>query len=247
MIIGYDLETTSAEPGTCRVVQVAAVRFNGDEQETVLDEITNPGLASCDAATEVHGITPEMWEGKRADHEALAYLYAWLEERPEVIIAGHNVSRFDLPILWRIVGRPALGNPVIDTLTCAQRLLPLAPSHRLTTNPKEPDKAGLIESLQLGEVEGAHTAAGDAHMVMRLVEHFRAGLNKSLHELAAWCATPRIHRYCSFGKHKGKPWGKDKGCVPSGYAWFIAQNFDPSPDLEATIYAHYGYRFKKAR
>jgi DNA polymerase III epsilon subunit-like protein len=259
MILCFDTETTSEKPHSCRVVQVAAIGVTNDpatgalELQTIMDEITDPGLESSDAATAIHGIGPEHWAGKRRDSEAIAELYAWMSANylsadgtSQFTVAGHNVRWFDLPILWRIAEQePLFGLPVIDTMICAQRIYPLAPSHRLTTNPKEPDKVGLIEWLQLGQVEGAHTAAGDALMVHRLVEHFCGGLQKTPLELATWCNEARILKYCPFGKHKGKPWGKGPGCVPIGYARFIADNFDPSPDLEVTIRHNYGFRFKK--
>ena len=270
-IIAYDLETTSEKPQSCRVCQIAGIRIERDPSRddlplftAIADEICDPGLASSDAATAIHGIGPEQWAGKRPDHEALSAFYDHLHDNylsdgaPQFVVAGHNVKWFDLPILWRITERPELrGLPVIDTMQCAQRVYPGAPSHRLTTNPKEPEKTGLIEWLELGPVEGAHSVAGDAMMVYRLVHHFCAGLNKTPLELAAWCAEPRLLKYCGFGKHKGKLWGRfdannphHKGLspdsfVPSGYAAFIARDFDPSPDLEATIWYHYKMRFAK--
>lgn len=259
MIVCFDTETTSEKPETCRVVQVAAVKFDEMHSErpsayqVIIDEITDPGMESSDAATAIHGIGPEQWKGKASDTNALERFYSWLESNymdshgvQALAVAGHNVSYFDLPILYRITGKQSLfGLPVVDTMLCAQRIYPNAPSHRLTTNPKEPEKTGLIEFLKLGEVEGAHTALGDAMMVKRLVSHFCDGLQKTPLQLAAWCGQPRVLKYCPFGKHKGKLWGRQAGGVPLGYAKFIADNFSPSPDLEATLWTLYGLRFKK--
>lgn len=259
-ILCYDLETTSAEPATCRVCQVAAVMITPGTDISVrgediwMDEICDPGLASSDAATAIHGIGPEQWAGKRPDHVALDELYTRLNDelrvdgQPAFVVAGHNVTYFDLPILWRITESPApFGLPVIDTMICAQRTYPLAPSHRLTTNPAQPEKTGLINWLFGNEaVEGAHSAAGDALMVYRLVQHFLEGLAKTPQELADWCSEPRILKYCHFGKHKGKLWGNvpsDKNYVPFGQAQWIAKNFGESPDMEATLKRHYGLTF----
>ena len=259
-ILSYDTETTSEKPATCRVCQVAAllIEETGDEHlplkmTEVFNEICDPGLESSDAATAIHGIGPEHWAGKRRDSEAMLELHYYLSQnyldvngQPAFVVAGHHVKHFDLPILWRVSERaPIFGLPVIDTLTCATRIYPLLPSHRLTTNPKEPAKVGLIESLGLGPVEGAHSAAGDALMVYRLVKHFCEGLQKTPLELAAWCSEARILKYCSFGKHKGKEWGRGPGCVPSGFVYWMTQNFDPTPDLEATVKYHYNMRFNK--
>ncbi len=248
MLICYDLETTSARPDTCRVVQVAA--FTVDDKGlpvALINTITNPEVDSCDEATAIHHIGHADWSDKPTDKAVLSKLYYWLDRHPEAVIAGHNITTFDLPILWRLANSPKLPTKVIDTLTCALRCYPHAPCHRLTTRPDERNMPGLITTLGLGSEEGAHTAEGDALMVLRLVNHFCAGLSKTPEELADWCEKPQILNICHFGKHKGKAWGKGKEMVPTGYAYFIAQNFDPTPDLEATIGYHYGFKFRKTR
>src|SRR5882672_1504866 len=108
-ILCYDLETTSAEPATCRVCQVAAVMFEKFQSDgcapvlqgvTWIDEICDPGLASSDGATAIHGIGPEQWAGKRPDHVALDELYTRLNDelrvdgQPAFVVAGHNVTYF---------------------------------------------------------------------------------------------------------------------------------------------------------
>lgn len=264
-VLSFDTETTSEKPETCRVVQIGAVMFDlaADTHDIWMDEITDPGLESSDAATAIHGIGPDQWRGKRADEDAMRELHTRIRDAlvqdtidgiAPFVMAGHNGKWFDIPIMLRLVGEAEMfGVPFIDTMVCAQRLLPLAPSHRLTTNPNEPAKMGLIEFLELGEVENAHTAYGDALMVLRLVKYFMAALEKTPLELAQWCGEVRILKYCHFGRHKGKLWGQPKNgedpkaYVPSGQAWWIAQNFGPSPDLEATIKRHYGYTFKCRR
>lgn len=71
---------------------------------------------------------------------------------------------------------------------------------------------------------------------------------------ALWCGKARILTVCHFGKHKGKLWGKVDPKAPKaekdkyvhgGYIHFICENFDPTPDLVATIRHHYGRKFKK--
>lgn len=71
---------------------------------------------------------------------------------------------------------------------------------------------------------------------------------------ALWCARPRILTVCHFGKNKGKLWGKPpEGAskeerakyVNGSIIWWICENFDPTPDLAATIRHFYGRKFKK--
>lgn len=229
----FDFETTSNKPESTRVVQQAAMH----NDVVVFNELCNPGLQISDGACEVHGITDEMVRDKPSDTERVTALAQYiLERKDEIIIAGHNVTTFDIPIMWRIAGvidPPKI--PVIDTLTCAIRTLPYADSHKL---------GDLFVALGLGSAENAHDALGDIEMVKKLIFAFMSALGYDLEALVKWLATPRVLKTCHFGKHKGKPWGKGPGCVPSGYAMFMAKNFeDPHPDVELTILHHYGYRF----
>lgn len=71
---------------------------------------------------------------------------------------------------------------------------------------------------------------------------------------ALWCGRPRILTVCYFGKYKGRLWGKappkaskeEKArYVHGGYIYYICEEFDPTPDLVATIRHHYGRKFRK--
>lgn len=251
----FDTETTSEKPETCRVVQVGGVLAKciedwNYEHEVIVDEICDPGLEVSAKAAEIHGITPEMIAGKRLDDIVINETYDWIQDNylkpdgtPAFIIGGHNVKYFDMQLFWRIAARGEIfGLPYIDTLVAAQRLIPLAPTHKLTTPKNEPEKIGLIEALKLGPVEGAHTAVGDAMMVFKLIEYFCTKLKMTPMELAVWCSEPRIFKIMPFGKHKGKLLGRGGGSdthVPAGYMWWVANNFSPGGDWEVTLKYHY--------
>lgn len=231
-ILGFDFETTSNKPETTRVVQVAA-KMNG---EVIFNQLCNPQVDITDGAREVHGISNEMVANAELDTDAVKRLAEFiLERKGTIILAGHNCTTFDVPILWRLAGiedPPKL--PVIDTLTCAIRTLPHAPDHKLGT---------LTQFLKLGDAANAHDALADIEMVFMLIDKFRSDLGYTVPEMLTWLSTPRVLQVCHFGKHKGKPWGgvKGSGGVPYFYAKFIADNFDSvHPDVEATLRYHYG-------
>lgn len=242
-LLGYDTETTSNRPETTRVVQVAAVRREEDGTKTViLNQLCNPGTDISDGAREVHGISNEMVKDAEPDSAVMKRLYQYVKENHEVIIVvGHNIVGFDLPILFTLGGEriPILW---IDTLVCATRVFPEAESHKLSD---------LVQWLQLGSNENAHDALADIEMVFLLLDHIRNGLNKDWLAMAEWCMTPRVLKRAHFGKHKGKLWGRAQPgeasgkYVPAPYVRFICEKFDPTPDLVATIRHHYGMRFKK--
>jgi DNA polymerase III epsilon subunit-like protein len=249
-LVFFDVETTSAKPSTCAVVQLGAlhVYFNPaleDVEEKVLyDEICDPGMDCHHGAEEVHGITAEMMQGKRPDYEVLAEFYGRLEALcaagAPVIVAGHAVSTFDLPILYRLAGKPALPVQVIDTLVIARRVLTQSPDGKL----------GSVYTWITGnDPVDAHDALGDCKMVKTIVEYLCKALKKDLLELAAYCAEPRVLKYCTFGRHKGKLWGRGgKEFVPPSFVRWMCENFDGpvSPDLIVTMKHHYGMRFRNA-
>lgn len=241
-------------------------------EEVVFDEIINPGVDIHHEAALIHGITPEMCEGKLPDHLATKVVYDWIVRQEETVaLATHNGTGFDLPIFFRLaaegdrLGRPPLRLPHIDTLTCAVRCMPNAPNHKLSFTPEDeeqlketmgarykPKGPGLIQQLGLGTGEGAHDARADTRMVMALVDHFAFGLQGKIdcagnvyEALANWCATPHVLTHCHFGKHSGKPWGTEKGCVPSYYVreWILDKWEDATPDMIATMKYHYGRTF----
>lgn len=241
-ILGIDTETTSAVPATARMVQIAALlKENGlDGYDTIINTLCDPEVDISAEAAEVHGITKEMVAGKLIDKTYAKQLYNFLKDnQASIILVGHNLVTFDMPIIYRLAGEEPLEIKWIDTLTCATRVLPQAPNHQLS---------GLVEWLKLGAVENAHDAAGDIEMVFKLLDYFCSGLAKTPEELADWCAVPRVLKTCHFGKHKGKDWGIGMGKVPKGYVHFICGLFDNvSPDMVATIKHHYNYRFKLMR
>ena len=204
-LICFDLETTSADYKTCGAVQVAAYRVGADTTEMLVDEITRPCEPCSAEAIRVHGILPSRWENANTDYSVLKALYSvLLESKDDMVLAGHNITTFDLPILWRLAGEPPINIRVIDTLICALRCYPHLRSHKLSSHEGVP---GLITALGLGKEAAAHTAAGDALMVGRLVDHFCRGLAKSEEALADWCLQPRVWAVCPWGKYKGVPWG----------------------------------------
>lgn len=243
-LFGYDLETTSKYPDSARVVQVAGIRRDEDRALTpVFNQYCQPGCDISDEAAAIHGITAEMVKDAEPDHLMMKRLYKYVRDnKDEIIIVGHNIIGYDIPILFTLGGEPF---PVrwIDTLVCATRVFPDAESHKLSD---------LAEWLQLGGHEDAHDAMADIQMVFAFVDHVRNGLGKTWDQMAEWCMAPRILKRIHFGKHKGKLWGRakpgenPKKYVPPPYVRnVIADKFEPTPDLVATLRHHYGMRFKK--
>lgn len=245
-ILGFDFETTSPKPETADVVQMGAMLVNEDgSTEVIFNQLCKPEVDITDGAAEIHGITKEMVADAEPSRIAVKRLHEYvMDNKDDMILLGHNIVTFDIPILERF-GGARIGVKWIDTLVSAIRVFPEAESHKL---------GDLAQWLQIGGHENAHDAMADIGMVAGIAQHLRQGLMKSWPELSEWCMSPRILKRCHFGKHKGKLWGRPplganpKLYVPGGYVrTVICDKFDPTPDLEATIRYHYRMSFKKRR
>jgi DNA polymerase-3 subunit epsilon len=58
-LVGFDLETTSPDPETARIVTACVVVDTPGESPTVLEWLVDPGMDIPEGATAVHGITTE--------------------------------------------------------------------------------------------------------------------------------------------------------------------------------------------
>ena len=236
MLVAFDWETTSDQPKHCRGVQFAALHaVEGEWFNTICDPET--GIAP--GAQKTHGISREMTLGKPADH---VIAKQFLNRLSGETVVGHNIVSFDIPITERLAGR-AIPAKVLDTMILAYRLWPNAPSHRLSASEGEartPGAVGLVQWLGLKQ-ETAHDALGDCRMVLEVLARQSKDSGMTYEQMAAWQAEPQVLEVCPFGKYKGWDW-KD---VPRNYAQWMANNWDsPSEDMKATLFHHFGLRFK---
>lgn len=249
-VIGFDFETTSAFPKTTRVVQFCAINFYPNI-EVITSCLTNPTIPISVGASKVHGIWDEDVKNKRIDVNVLTEFYNDLKrecDKGDVILCGHNILGFDVPIFNRIVGLPELPLRYLDTYYTAMRLLPHAQSHKLSL---------LCQELGVGTeyLEKAHDAVSDVLMVKCLVDYLAGyaslqtgtGPITSAADLCDFMETPQVLRTCHFGKHKGKLWGEPDGphdtkqYVPRAYARWMKNNFNGmSPDISLTLGKKYG-------
>jgi DNA polymerase III subunit epsilon len=239
VLIAFDTETTSADPKTARVVQIAAIQRtfgspNGipSKDTTILNTLCNPGCPIDRVASDVHGITSDMVVGYPSDVDNAQILaeHIWrlADEGNRVVVCGHNSDGFDIPILTRLAGGEIMGER-LDTLRLARRLYQNAPNHKL---------GDLHVGLGLGTAEGAHDALADIKMVLNLLDKCILDSGKSLEQIVEWLRTPHIyHGSIGFGTHRGKKWGD-----PSlrGWASWCYANFN-DVDIKATVAYHYGF------
>jgi DNA polymerase III epsilon subunit len=146
-----DLETTGLDPQLEGILEIAAVRLEDGRPVGVFHQLTRPDVEISEASQAIHGISAEMVADAPTPAEALAPLLAFLGDAP---LVAHNAP-FDLQFLNRalaLAGRPALTNPVFDTLEMARELFPEQRSYKLEA----------ICKLLGHEASGFHRALADA-------------------------------------------------------------------------------------
>lgn len=150
IIVAVDLETTGFDPEYDRIIEIGAVKFQG---ERVLDEwhtLIDPGRPIPPYITQLTGIADRDVRSAPTLREVLPALQRFIGS---AILLGHNIH-FDLGFL-RSAGL-ALSNPLIDTYLVASVMMPSAARYSL-----------LAVAMALGIAPGnAHRALDDSRMAM---------------------------------------------------------------------------------
>ena len=129
-IVFFDLETTGVNTSTDKIVQIAVIKINTDGSREEKEMLIDPQMPIPPSATEVHGITDEMVQGKPTFKQVSKGIKDFFYGSD---IAGYNSDNFDVPILMQEFHRCQIEFPdwelnFVDVLK-VERLLN---SHKLT-------------------------------------------------------------------------------------------------------------------
>jgi predicted DnaQ family exonuclease/DinG family helicase len=144
--VALDLETTGLDPARDTIIEVGAVKFQGNEVIDTFQTFVNPGRPIPEFIQRLTGIAPHQVRRAPFFSSVAGELEAFLGASP---IVGHNIS-FDLRFLDSHGLR--LVNPSYDTWDLASILLPKTPEYSL---------AYLSNLLGVKHVN-RHRAMGDA-------------------------------------------------------------------------------------
>ncbi|ALJ92338.1 RecQ family ATP-dependent DNA helicase [Thermus aquaticus] len=164
--VALDLEATSPDPEEAEILELAAQDSQGRTFHRYL--ATNKPLSKDHEAFRITQIPFEEYEREKVPPErALREFLDFLGGRS---LLGHNLLRYDLPLLERALGEVGLNLPpeayrALDTLRLAHLVFPI---------PKD-GLAGyrlgdLYHYLTQEELEGAHRAATDVGATWRILE-----------------------------------------------------------------------------
>ena len=243
-VLALDLETTGISTNNDRIVQIALIGSSNESGEIYYENLVNPRRSIPRQASEVHGIYDQ-------DVRSLGDFAKFADEIAELVegsvIIGHNVRRFDMPLLdneFRRLGRlPPKPKVILDTLEIVRRVK--AP---------RPHNLGALCAKHGISLENAHTAAADAAASLLLfwrlsIEH-APYFRKSLEELERWLVHGeskgddsnlgrglsdlemldslgkiRIdggHYVLAFGRHKGRHVSEISKIDPKYISWLLS-------------------------
>ncbi len=234
----FDTETTGNQEED-RIIQLGAMVVDAKGGVEVYDELCSADVPIKVEAMEVHGITPEVIEGKGSfSTTRFARDLAMLNQEENYLIA-HNID-FDLGMLKKEGFENRM--KLIDTLRCAKHLFPDSNHHRLQYFRYALGiyKEEQSEAVKYGIEIKAHDAIGDvlvmklflSHLVAKVKEQYQ-GVNP-MHKLEELTQTPVMMKNFKFGKYKGEAIA-DIARSDAGYIRWMLKSLDLDEDMRYTL------------
>lgn len=193
IFICIDCETTGLDAEKDAIIEVAGIRFRGDEVLDSFESLIDPECPIPESSIAIHHITQEMVIGKPKIRDVLDRMLKLIGNYP---IIGHGVG-FDIAVLANACRKyqipcPIINNPTVDTLRMARLYGGSA--------------VNSLEQLR----QHFNIPAGDAHRAMSDVRVNVALFNqlaknhRSTESLFDALSKPILMRIMPLGKYKGR-------------------------------------------
>lgn len=160
--VAIDIEATGLD-GSARIIELGAVRIRHGRKVASYSRLVNPRIPIPAKVTQITGITDRDVKGKPAIDKALPKFCAFCGHDTWI---GHDIRRFDLPVIAREAERAGVGMPDVgfyDALEVSRTLLPQLDRHRLLD---------LIRCFGIAKTE-RHRAADDAAQTAQAFERLK--------------------------------------------------------------------------
>jgi len=233
-----DTETTGTGE-TDRVIQLGYMVL-GEKKIEVQNEFFSSNIPISFGAMEVHGITPDMLEGKPECKDSSSYRRLLELNTSENYLIIHNAP-FDISMLEREGFKTQMR--VIDTLRVAKHLFPDEEAHRLQyfRYKMELYKEEQKEADALGIVIKAHDAIGDV-LVLKLflsklkdVVLAKFPTANPVEKMVDLTMTPILIKSFNFGKYKGKTLEEVASSDAAYLRWMLSGMEKLDEDLKYSI------------
>jgi len=233
-----DTETTGVGEND-RVIQLGYIVLGVNPIE-VHNEFNSSDVPISFGAMEVHGITPDLIEGKPTCVETSAYKRLLELNTSDNYIIIHNAP-FDIKMLEKEGFSTQM--KVIDTLRVAKHILPDEEAHRLQYFRYKMDlyKEEEKEASALNIVVKAHDAIGDVLVLKLLLSKLRVAVQTAypsenpVEKMVDLTNTPILVKTFRFGKHKGKEL-EEVAREDAGYLrWMLSSMDNLDDDLRYSI------------
>ncbi len=148
--VAIDIETTGLDR-SAQIIELGAVRIRRGRKVASYSQLVNP---------QITGITDRDVRHQPTIDKALPRFYAFCGRDTWI---GHNIRRFDIPVIAREAQRVGAGMPDVsfyDTMELSQALLPQLDHHRVVD---------LIRYFGIAKTE-RHRAADDAAQTAQIFE-----------------------------------------------------------------------------
>jgi len=225
-----DIETTSADPKTARIVAVAAVRTGpGTARPVTLSLLVNPGVPIPPEASEVHGITDQDVATAPPFRQVAHRLAHFIGDAD---LAGYNCRRFDIPVLLRHfaeanVAFSMAGRAVLDLYTLYLTLRPRTLSAavrdylgREHTSAHDPLADAMACAELLPAILSAHPELPPS------VKDLEAILHPGAADLSGYLVRDASGEVLvNFGKHRGARLRHVARTDPSFLQWVLRSDF----------------------
>lgn len=183
-LVFFDLEATGVNIQTDRIVQIAIIKHDGDKEPEKKLHLIDPGGPIPKEATEVHGITNEMVQGKPT-FKAIAkslFEYIYLCD-----FAGYNSDSFDFPMLIMEFHRCGIEFPTWDPFFIdAFEIERILNSHKLSDTYRRYTSKDLTD---------AHDAMVDTLATREVIMH-QSEILWGLEEFGKIVTPQTIDRFC---------------------------------------------------
>ena len=234
----FDTETTGNREED-KIIQVGAMIVDAKGEVEVFDELCSTTLPITIEAMAVHGITPDLIEGKGVFIETNFYKTLQSLNNQENFLIAHNMP-FDMGMMEKEGFVSSIR--IIDTLRVAKHLLSEQKSKALQylRYALELYKEEQAEADKYNITIKAHDAIGDV-LVMKLLLSKLVALTKEkfpdtnpMLKMEELTNTPIFIETFTFGKHKGKKIS-DVCDSDIGYINWMQKNMDLDVDMKYSL------------